>query len=101
MVTGAIVLLSGDARLFRLQNRARTGRVLFYVSYLAGCSVGAVVVRGREAWVGLLVTAVAKAGVSGSLLWNRGVEGLPGVEMVENGVGRGAGSLINMIVWGE
>ena len=100
MVTGALVRLSGDAGLFRSHNRARTRRVLFYLSFLAGCSVGAIVVRGREAWVGLLFTAFVKAGVSGSLLWNRGVEGLPGVEMREDWVGGGASSLISTIVWG-
>jgi len=100
MVTGALVQLSGDGRLFRSQNRARTRRVLFFLSFLAGCSAGAVVVRGRAAWVGLLLVAVVKAVVTVSLLWNRGVEGLPGVEMREDWVGGGASPLISTIVWG-
>ncbi|TKA44077.1 hypothetical protein B0A54_04843 [Friedmanniomyces endolithicus] len=100
MVTGALVQLSGDARLLRSHNRARTRRVLFFLSFLAGCSVGAVVVRGRAALVGLLLVAVVKAGVTVSLLWNRGVEGLPGVEMRKDGVGTGETSLISTIVWG-
>ncbi|TKA59652.1 hypothetical protein B0A55_12819 [Friedmanniomyces simplex] len=103
MITGALVQLSNDPRLFRFHNPARTRRLLFYLSFFVGCSVGATVVRGREAWPGLLLTALVKAVVAVSLLWNQGIESLPRVEeeTTEGGGRWGAASLMSMIIWGE
>ncbi|KAK4959819.1 hypothetical protein LTR10_002707 [Elasticomyces elasticus] len=77
MVTSTLVQLSHDPYIFYRHNPARTRRVLFYISFLTGCSAGAMAARGGGISVGLILTIAVKASVMLSLLWNQGIARLP------------------------
>ncbi|KAK5737149.1 hypothetical protein LTR17_006932 [Elasticomyces elasticus] len=77
MVTSTLIQLSHDPHIFRRQNPARSRRILFYISFLAGCSAGAMAARGGGISLGLILTVAVKANVVLSLLWTQGIARLP------------------------
>ncbi|KAK3648905.1 hypothetical protein LTR56_003809 [Elasticomyces elasticus] len=77
MVTSTLIQLSHDPYIFYRHNPARTRRLLVYISFLVGSSVGAAAARRRTPTLGLLLTGAVKTGVTTSLLWNQGIARLP------------------------
>lgn len=70
MITGALVQLAVDDKLFQKINPARNRRAAFYLSMLVGGLVGAVVGRFASATLGLLLVAVLKSVVTVMFLFN-------------------------------
>lgn len=73
MITGALVQLATDDKLLALRNIARNRRVLFFLSLLAGCFVGAAATTRVSDSMALLLTAIVKALVFVSFFFNHGV----------------------------
>lgn len=104
MVTGTLVQLSNDAKLFHLHNAPRNRRVMFYFSLIFGCFAGVGAVRYRDAALGLLVAACVKAVASLSFFFNHGIVRVDkGVDPEKQGERRisGAATPISKILWGD
>lgn len=99
---GTMVQLCNDPRIFSLHNKPRNKRVLFYISLLSGCFIGAAA-RYCDAWLGLLLTAVVKLVVSLSFLFNKGIVMVETGDFEEGGQKALAGTAtpISRILWGD
>lgn len=101
MVTGALIQLATDRRLFALKNVARNRRVLFYLSLLIGCFIGASVdaTLGSDGpALALLLCAITKTLVLISFLFNDGV--MSNKTQDEEG-GAGTHTPFSKILWGD
>lgn len=94
--------LCNDPKIFSLHNKPRDRRVLFYISLLSGCFIGAAA-RYRDAWLGLLLTAVVKLVVSLSFFFNPGIVVIETIDAEEGGkkVTTGTATPISKILWGD
>lgn len=103
MITGTLVQLSNDPRLFVLDNTPRTRRLLFYLSLLSGCFMGVACVRYRDASLGLLLAAIVKAVASLSYLFNHGIVSCEAVDEERKGSTpvSGTATLVSTILWGD
>ncbi|KAK4540390.1 hypothetical protein LTR36_009247 [Oleoguttula mirabilis] len=104
MITGTLVQLSNDPKLFHVKNAPRNRRLIFYASLLSGCFIGVAAVRYRDATLGLLLAAVIKAVASVSFLFNRGIMVCAEVVDQEKNDGlpaSGAATPISKILWGD
>lgn len=99
LTVGTLVQLSSDRNFFHRHNHPRTRRVLFYLSLLVGCFIGAAA-RDRDAWLGLLLTASLKALISISFLFNQGIV-VPDAGDKEKGAVSGTATPISKILWGD
>ncbi|KAK3075743.1 hypothetical protein LTR53_000681 [Teratosphaeriaceae sp. CCFEE 6253] len=73
MITGTLMQLSTDPRLFHWNNAVRDRRLLSILSLLSGAFVGGLMQSwGAGAGAGLLVVGLLRGAVTASLLWNRG-----------------------------
>lgn len=73
MITGALVQLATDRKLFNLKNAARDRKVLFFAALLAGAFAGAAL-NGRWSGAGTIgVAAAIKGLVCVSFLFNHGM----------------------------
>ncbi|KAK7539401.1 uncharacterized protein J3D65DRAFT_278607 [Phyllosticta citribraziliensis] len=96
MVTGALVMLSQDKKLFKLNNPGRNRKLLFVVSILMGSFVGAACENLEGASVALLLVGIVKTIVTFMFLCNFGTKKKPGSsETVESNL-----SLLN-ILWSD
>lgn len=103
MITGSLIQLSNDRDVFKPHNRARDRRVLFYLSLLAGCFIGAAALL-KETSLAILLAGTVKGLVTVSFLFNRGViavvedrtEGLPG-----NSTREELAIPVSTILWGD
>ncbi|OTB07625.1 hypothetical protein M426DRAFT_8622 [Hypoxylon sp. CI-4A] len=70
MATAAWMDLMIDPKLFQLNNRPRTRRVMFLATLVAGSLAGAGIYRTAGSWVAILVSASGKMLVTGMYLFN-------------------------------
>ncbi|KAK5112556.1 hypothetical protein LTR85_011248 [Meristemomyces frigidus] len=104
MITGTLVQLSNDPKLFELRNAPRNRRLVFYASLLMGCMIGAAAAKYRDAALGLLLAAVVKVVATVSFLFNRGVMVCAEVvdqEKNDGSAGPGVATPISKILWGD
>ncbi|KAE8445742.1 hypothetical protein EG329_012921 [Mollisiaceae sp. DMI_Dod_QoI] len=76
MATAAYVDIFVDTAIFQRQNRRRNRRMAFLVTLFAGSFAGAFMYKAKGSAFALLISAVGKLLVAGSLVWNK--------EMVED-----------------
>ncbi|KAK5131371.1 hypothetical protein LTR08_000974 [Meristemomyces frigidus] len=105
MITGTLVSLSNDPKLFHLQNAPRNRRLLFYASLLSGCFIGAAASRYSDASLGLLLAATVKAVAALSFFLNRGIV-MANQAADEEKSGHylpasGTATPVSMILWGD
>ncbi|KAK3063132.1 hypothetical protein LTS18_002665, partial [Coniosporium uncinatum] len=74
MITGALVMLSVDQKLFHRKNAARNRRMAFYCSLLIGAFIGASSSKLVSPTFALLITAIIKILVGTGFLFNVGVK---------------------------
>ncbi|KAI7355418.1 hypothetical protein KC354_g10793 [Hortaea werneckii] len=104
MITGTLVQLSNDSKLFKPRNPTRNRRLGFFVSLLIGCFAGVGAVRYRDASVGLLVAACVKGLASVSFIFNHGmivVDEAVDPEKRQERRASGAATPISKILWGD
>ncbi|KAI1376377.1 hypothetical protein F4677DRAFT_89996 [Hypoxylon crocopeplum] len=70
MATAAWMDLMIDPKLFKLDNRPRTRRVMFLATLVVGSLAGAGIYRSVGSWVAILVSAAGKMLVTGMYLFN-------------------------------
>ncbi|KAI2618445.1 hypothetical protein GGR54DRAFT_156304 [Hypoxylon sp. NC1633] len=70
MATAAWMDLMIDSKLFKLDNRPRTRRVMFLATLVLGSLAGAGIYRSVGSWVAILVSAAGKMLVTGMYLFN-------------------------------
>lgn len=73
MITGALIQLCTDKNFFSLKNAKRNRRMAFYVSMLAGCFIGAAILRYSSPSACLVVAAATKGLLFFTFLGNRGM----------------------------
>ncbi|KAK8242823.1 hypothetical protein IWZ00DRAFT_546363 [Phyllosticta capitalensis] len=87
MVTGALVMLSQDKSIFKLNNPGRNRKLLFVISLLMGSFVGAACENLEGASMALLLVGIVKVVVTIMFLCNYGTKKKPGSsETVESNV---------------
>lgn len=103
MITGTLVQLGNDAKIFKQHNPSRNRRLLFYLSLLSGCFAGVGAVRYRDAALGLVVAACVKGIASLTFFFNHGIITVDnGLDPVNNERRTsGAATPISKILWGD
>lgn len=74
MVTGGIISICRDAKLFTLHNALRNRRAMYFVCFGLGCFTGSAISKYSTPCVGILVYAVLKTVLALSFLTNEGEE---------------------------
>jgi uncharacterized membrane protein YoaK (UPF0700 family) len=101
MVTGALIQLCTDKRIFRLRNPKRNRRLAFFASMLAGCFIGAAVLTCATPTWALVVVAAMKGALVITFFFNRGM--VQRKRILEDGNEKVEGTVtpVVRVLWGD
>ncbi|KAK4506455.1 hypothetical protein PRZ48_000187 [Zasmidium cellare] len=101
MITGALIQLCTDRKIFAWHNVKRNRRLAFYVSMLVGCFIGASIVKYRSPSAVLVVCAATKGAIFLSFFFNRGMVEKRRVLEDGNCKTEGAVTPVSRVLWGD
>lgn len=96
MVTGTLIQLSTDRKIFQLHNAARNRRLCFFIALVAGAFVGAASAQYASASLSMALFGAVKAIVMVSFLFNHGLVGAQ-----KNQPTSGTVTPLTRILWGD
>ncbi|KAF2171394.1 hypothetical protein M409DRAFT_50841 [Zasmidium cellare ATCC 36951] len=101
MVTGALIQLCTDRKIFALHNVKRNRRLAFFCAMLCGCFIGASIVRYRSPSAVLVVCAATKGAIFLSFFCNRGM--VERRRVLEDGACKTEGAVtpVSRVLWGD